>query len=350
MTIAKAQLLDNFVWEAFDQTHGGLRKRRAGGFTDICCPMCVSRGTSRDRKFRCGVKPSATGVGVNCFNCGFKTGWTQGRTLLPDMKEFLRAVGVSETALARIGSMAALLQRHTLEGGLRVAHPPTHFSPVALPPGSRPIDAWAAEGCIDPDFLAVATYMLERGSDVGAWAGYHWTPDATAGMNRRLVIPFQYGTETVGYTARAIDPAVEPRYVSSKRPDFLFNSAVLRKPRRRYAILLEGVFDALALDGVALLGSTVTPRQAAWLKASGQQVIVMPDRDEAGDKLIDAALRHGWSVAFPHVKGMKSWWDADVKDAAEAVRRYGRVWTLLSIIETATADPSVIAVRRRLCR
>ena len=342
------QLLDNFVWEAFSQAYFGPRKQRAGGFTDICCPMCISRGMSADRRFRCGVKPSATGVGVNCFNCGFKTGWTQGRRLLPEMREFLRAVGVEETDLARIGSMAALLQRHRQKGDLRVAHPPSHFSPVSLPPGSRPIDAWAAEGCTDPDFLAVATYMLERGADVAAWTGYHWTPDATSDMNRRLIIPFHYGTETVGYTARAIDSAVEPRYVSRKQPDFLFNSAVLRKPKRKYAILVEGAFDALAVDGVALLGSTVTPRQAAWLKASGQQVIVMPDRDEAGNKLIDAALRHGWSVAFPQVKGVKPWWDADVKDAAEAARRYGRVWTLLSIIETATADPSVIAVARRL--
>jgi 5S rRNA maturation endonuclease (ribonuclease M5) len=265
------------------------------------------------------------------------------------MKEFLHEIGVSERELLSVTSKAALLRKRAgdLNGG-EVIQPPSHFEAIALPVDARSIDDWAKEGCDASDFLDVAQYLFSRGDEIAAQGNYYWTPSTQDGMNRRLIVPFMYGSEIVGYAARAVDPGVEPRYLSRKSSDYLFNNEVLRKKERKYVIVVEGVFDALAIGGVALLGSTFSARQAAWLKSTGQTVIAVPDHDQAGTKLIDAALKHGWHVAFPCLKGAKSWWDADVKDAAEAVRRYGKLWTLLSIVETATADPSVIAVKRRL--
>ncbi len=342
--------LENFVWTAFDRAHGGQRKRRPSGFTDINCPMCVARGTSADRRYRCGVKASAVGVGVNCFNCDFKAGWTLGRPLSHDMKEFLRGVGVTEKELAAVAAKAALHQRHAASSGLHIVHQPAGFAPTPLPSGSRPIDEWVAEGCTEADFLAVCEYLLTRGDEVAAWAGYHWSPASEDGLRRRLIIPFEHRGQMVGYTARSIDPGVEPRYVSRKQPDFLFNNCVLEKRKRKYLIVVEGAFDALAVDGVALLGSTVTARQAAWLKSTGQTVIIVPDRDEAGEKLIDAAVHHGWRVAFPCTKCGRPWWDRDVKDVAEATKRYGRLWTTLSLIKSSTPDASEIEIAKRLFR
>lgn len=349
MPIDAASLRGNFIWDSIDRHLVGKRRRRSSGFTDINCPMCVSRGESGDRRYRCGVRPSAEGVGVNCFNCGFKTGWTRGRRLTRDLKEFMRTIGVPEVQLAKLDAMAALVQRHTDSLASSAAElPPSSFPSAPSPSGARSIHDWLAEDCTDPDFLDVATYLLSRGDDVAKWPSYMWTPSAKDGMNRRLILPFIHEGAFVGYTARAIDAEVQPRYLGSKPPDYLFNNAVLRLHSRKYIVLVEGAFDAIAIDGVGLLGSTVTDRQAAWLRSTGQTVIVVPDQDKTGEKLIDAALTHNWSVAFPHAVGARSWWDNDVKDAADAIRRHGRLWTLSSIIETATSDRNMIRAKGTL--
>jgi hypothetical protein len=44
--------------------------------------------------------------------------------------------------------------------------------------------------------------------------------------------------------------------------------------------------------------------------------------------LYDRAAELGWSVAIPN-------WDADVKDVADAVYRYGKLFVLVDAIKTA---------------
>ena len=50
----------------------------------------------------------------------------------------------------------------------------------------------------------------------------------------------------------------------------------------------------------------------------GKQIIVVPDKDEAGLKLIDQAIELGWSVSLPE-------WADGVNDIGDAVNKYGRL-------------------------
>jgi len=59
-----------------------------------------------------------------------------------------------------------------------------------------------------------------------------------------------------------------------------------------------------------------------------KHVIVVPDRDEAGQKLVWDSFEAGWSVSMPD-------WDQDVKDVNDAVCKYGRLHTLYTIIKNA---------------
>ena len=80
-------------------------------------------------------------------------------------------------------------------------------------------------------------------------------------------------------------------------------------------------------------------------------VIVLPDRDKQGQRMIDLAVHHGWSVSFPKLKdgsGKTSWWDKETKDAADAGRTYGKLYTVRSIIESATANKMQIAIQQKL--
>jgi hypothetical protein len=57
----------------------------------------------------------------------------------------------------------------------------------------------------------------------------------------------------------------------------------------------------------------------------GREVIVVPDKDRPGAKLVRAAIKNGWSASLPP-------WEDDVKDVADAVKRYGRLYTLTTIL------------------
>jgi len=92
-------------------------------------------------------------------------------------------------------------------------------------------------------------------------------------------------------------------------------------------LVCEGPMDAIALDGVAVLGSEPNQRQAEMINNLQRKVVVVPDRDEAGRKMITRAVDYGWSVAFPN-------WGDDVVDVGDAIVKYGKLLTFKSILAT----------------
>ena len=199
--------------------------------------------------------------------------------------------------------------------------------------------------------------MLGRGVDLLSRWTYYWSPAQSVDMHRRIIIPFLHDGNIVGWTARLIDSTqdpLKPRYYNGFKPKhYLFNNAVLSQPHRKYIILVEGSLDAIAIDGVGVLGKSLTVEQTQWIKQSGKTVIVLPDGTPDRVGLIDVAARNDWMVSFPwaYRDPADRLWDRDVKDAAEAVRRYGRVYTVRSIIERAFDDRAKFEMmKKRLLR
>jgi hypothetical protein len=107
-----------------------------------------------------------------------------------------------------------------------------------------------------------------------------------------------------------------------------------------FGILCEGPLDALQIEGMALLGSEIKDQQAYLVNALNRDIIVVPDRDEAGSKLVEQAIDHEWSVSMPD-------WHEDVNDIGDAVARYGRIYTLYSIVTAAESSPLKIRLRKK---
>jgi len=102
----------------------------------------------------------------------------------------------------------------------------------------------------------------------------------------------------------------------------------------KFVIVTEGPFDAMAIDGVAVLGNECSELQADIIDSLGREVIVVPDFDRrvikgksvwAGSRLVDQAIEYGWSVSFPI-------WNETVKDVSAAVQAHGRLFTLKAIL------------------
>ena len=129
--------------------------------------------------------------------------------------------------------------------------------------------------------------------------------------------------------------------VLSWEKGFVFNVDAFAETEREIVIVTEGVFDALLIDGVAIQGNSVGAEQAHLIEKLDKRVILCPDRDSAGKELIDQALELGWEVSFPN-------WAPDIKDAADAVQRYGRLATLYSIINNATDNKIKAQVKAKM--
>jgi DNA primase len=72
----------------------------------------------------------------------------------------------------------------------------------------------------------------------------------------------------------------------------------------------------------------------------GKEVIVVPDQDRAGIELIERAVELGWSVSIPN-------WGPDVKDVNDAVVKFGKLATLLTIMQARETSKIKIELRKK---
>ena len=107
-----------------------------------------------------------------------------------------------------------------------------------------------------------------------------------------------------------------------------------------YVLVMEGVFDALSINGLAVLHAEINDAQVRLIRSLGQEVIVVPDQDAAGMKLVDRAVELGWSVSMPN-------WGDDVKDVNDAVIKYGRLATLITILANKESSKIKIELRKK---
>jgi DNA primase len=65
----------------------------------------------------------------------------------------------------------------------------------------------------------------------------------------------------------------------------------------------------------------------------------VPDQDKAGLELIDRAVELGWAVSIPA-------WE-DCKDVNDAVKKYGRLGTILSIMQARETSRIKIELQKK---
>jgi hypothetical protein len=319
-----------------------LKVSPSGWSTDNC-PMCTSRGFSEDTRNRLGLKFGMDdSIGMNCFNCAFKTRWKPGDVIGRDLIAFLSAIGVSDSDIKEI-KFAAYRNREPDEHSIITIKKKvtSEWVETTLPPNSYSLTTWAENGCDDKDFIDVVNYAIQR--KLTDFDNLYWTPDQHTMFNRRLILPYTYDNIIVGYSARicGTPPKHIPKYMSSTPPSFIYNLDAQFNHRRKYCIITEGQIDACLLSGISCFGNTINQNQIDLINSLRKTVIVSPDRDDSGDNLVKLATQEGWFVSFPK-------WDVHIKDAADAVVQYGRLLTLQSIIESKQEYSLKIHVSRKL--
>ena len=294
------------------------RKNTSGGWISFNSVCCHHRGERPDTKKRGGVKYADDRWSYHCFNCQFKAGWSKGKLLSKNAKDLFKWLGLSDLDIGKL-NLSALKFKDTDIELKKYLNFDLHE--INLPPNTKPLDMWLDEKENDQDFLDTVDYLINQRGMKLDW--YDWMYSDSPGFKDRIILPFYHDGKIVGYTGRKIKDG-RPKYLTESQSGYIFNIDN-QKFNRQFVIVVEGQFDAIAIDGVAIMTNEPNEIQIARINGLRRQVICVPDRDRAGSKLLNAAIENNWSVSSPP-------WENEVKDTADAVKKYGRLYTLTTIL------------------
>ena len=294
------------------------RKMTPSGWDSFDAVCCHHNGEKRDTRKRGGIRFDKDGFSYHCFNCGFKAGWVPGKLLSKNTRSFMSWLGIPDTDVQQLALEAIKSKDDQVIAPKDISF---NLDTVDLPEDCKTIVAWAEEGCTDPDLANVLNYVLDRGMSLD-WYDWMWTP--ASGYKDRVIIPFYFEGRVVGWTGRKITEG-RPKYLTTSKPGYVFNLDN-QLNQRLYVIVVEGQFDAISVDGVAIMHNEPNSTQIARINNLGKEVILVPDNDRAGAKMLKTAVEQNWSVSLPD-------WGDDVKDVADAVKKYGRIYTLTTILK-----------------
>jgi len=303
----------------------GKRKQTASGWISFNAPCCVHRGDTQDKRQRGGIKPGKDGSwSYHCFNCGYTASFILGRNLTFKARKLLEWMNVPQEEIERINLES--LKHKSIEGLLGERQQIVNqlqnivFEDRDLPADTQPLNA---DG---------EAYLRSRRLPLDYPFMYKTMP------RPGIVVPFTHDNQVVGHTTRFLDDRT-PRYIQDIQPGYVFGTD-LQGADWRHVIVVEGVFDALSINGLAVLHADVNDAQVRLIRSLGRDVVVAPDQDEPGMRLVDRAVELGWAVSMPE-------WPDDVKDVNDAVIRWGRLATLITILQARETSRIKIELRKK---
>ena len=310
------------------------RKQTPSGWISFNAPCCD------DKRQRGGfILNGGDAVSYHCFNCGFKASWQPGRTISQKMNKLMRDLNMPDDVISQLRLEALRLNENSTATVRQVI--PT-FEVRALPMDAisfEELDTFLklpdGDYAVPTKFTEAYAYLVERKIDPWAYP-FYWTNKV--GFNNRIIIPFLYKGEIVGWTARAFNDA-KPKYLSEQQPGYVFNLDA-QADKREFVIVCEGPFDAISIDGCALLGAEIKDSQNWLLKQIGKELVLVPDKDEAGKLTLEQAIEYGWSVSMPD-------WPEGVKDINDAVVKLGRLATLYLITHAKESNSLKIQLKAK---
>lgn len=307
------------------------RKTTPSGWISFNAPCCSDTRNRGGMIFNAG-----DAVSYHCFNCQFKCSWQPGRTLSQKMRKFLRLLNMSDDVITKLSLEALKLHDEDVKSIKTIV--PT-FHERALPMEARTLKDWEnwaiLGGEIPKGVIDAAYYLMDRGLKFDEYPFYYSTK---IGYNNRIIIPFFIDNKIVGWTARAMNDA-KPKFISEQQPGYIFNLDNQLNDRK-FVVVCEGPFDAISIDGCALLGSEIKEQQDWLLKRLDKEIVLVPDRDHEGPKTVEQAIEFGWSVSMPD-------WPEGVKDVNDAIVKLGKLVTLWLITQAKESNALKIRLRAK---
>lgn len=303
-------------------------KRSGRGWINFNCPLCG------DQRGRCGFLETNTGgFRIRCFNAACPlndaaTGWEPGSGLGGKPKLFFTSLGgnLKDLPLIELTKQSTRFDKNGKAIASEVVN--TKFETCNLPEGSVLLDDalnYAETEIQIAGLTKVIDYLVELGQEIIVAHKYFWTPKQPF----LLIIPFFHYGKIVGWQGKNF--ANTSRFYGQVPSNYIFRQDTIERGTNRSAIVMEGVMNSIAVRGLATRNSSITKKQEQFLNSCGQQIIVLPDMNKTGLSFVQTAQKNNWLVAIPD-------WDHGIKDTCDAVKKYGVLYTIESIVAYANTN------------
>jgi hypothetical protein len=308
----------------------GKKKVTQSGWQSFNAICCQYRGHKADRRGRGGIKFDGENWSYHCFKCGFKCNFFLGRSISKNTRSLLSYCGLDKDDINKF-SLESLQHKDLLDFvKVKREKKKVKFKEMHLPDAEL-IDI------NNPKHKVYVDYLHKRKINISDYP-FMCTPDMEGRQSNRIIIPYTYENKIVGHTSRYLDDRT-PKFINEQQQGYVFGID-LQKPEYNICIVVEGIFDALSINACALTHNTISEQQADIIKNLNRKTIVVPDQDKTGLQICDRALDLGFYVSIPN-------WEDDVKDVNDAVIKYGKIATLLSILQSATNSKIKVEVKRK---
>jgi len=323
------------------------KKTTPSGWTSFNAPCCHHNGESADTRGRGGLTANPDGsVSFHCFNCSFKASYQPGRHLTFKFRKLLKWLGADDTDIKRLVIESIRVRELVAPEAVKAEaeEERIEFKARDLPEGAVSFQQFFTFYELKnfeniPTLLNSAIdYTNSRKMNYDRY-DFYWTDSTEHSLHQRVIIPCIWQGRTIGYTSRAFTDGVKPKYYSHYEPNFVFNMNN-QLPDSKFVIVCEGPFDAMSVDGVAVLNNECNETQADIIESLGREVIVVADKDRAGAKMINNAIEYGWTVSFPV-------WLETCKDINEATVKYGKLFVLKTILDSKHSSKLKIELMRK---
>ena len=310
------------------------RKSSPSGWLSFNAVCCAHNGNSQDKRQRGGIKVTEQGWSYHCFNCSYTASFVLGRSISFKAKKLLGWLGVSENEVEHLNLKSL---KHRSIHGILDDRTKT-FQALADIKFEEADDLPPYSEVVTPDMVGYWDYLQTRRApdDYPIMTaiktdGIHW-------VRPHVVVPFTWNNTVVGWTARFLDNKV-PKYINHMQPGYVFGTD-LQKTEWEHVLVMEGVFCALSISGLAVMHNTISDTQARLIRSLEKQITVIPDQDKAGLELIDRAVELGWAVSIPD-------WGEHNKDVNDSVVEHGKLATLMMIMQARETSKIKIELRKK---
>ena len=294
-----------------------LKAPNHSGWYGVKCQVCS------DHSYRAAFRSGQGVTSYHCFNCkaAFVYEEESGK-LSKNARKVLGSFGISKDNLQQLKSpfLEKAREKDVVDLSslkeLRLDTPP-----VALPKHSFPIGY-----CEDEELqLPLAEYLLSRKVDpVAINAHFSFDPK----LSDYVIIPYFRNGKIIYWQARSTK-ADKKRWLNSVNPrdSVIYGFDVVYNYDDAPLFVTEGLFDAISLNGVCILGSSLNDAKIELLKRSKRRIIFVIDRDKSGEELGKQVIENGWELSFV---------DKRANDANDSVIKFGTPYTIYMLLKNAT--------------
>jgi hypothetical protein len=290
---------------------------KSKGWDHCKCKLC------NDYKVRASFRFEDDKIKYSCFNCGDSSSYKRNSTFLSkEFRAVLNAFGITDNDIdLELGKN--FFNKDQIVMAKKKAE--SKVAEIELPPNTYQVssivesDAWT---------IVASEYLAGRGLSLAA---NKWFLSSNLEYRDRLIVPYYKDGKLIYWQARSFDENAKKRYINPNVPiePILYGYEELEKNTDAPLFVMEGVFDAISINGVSMLGSKLYKQRIdAFKKSRRRKVFVIDKKDKQnnGYNLGVDALKNGWDITY--VSGTTT-------DVNHSLQKYGKLYTIRNLIDNS---------------